>query len=301
MRVLAESELYKITLHENGSNILIITFGGMHSDKTDSGFGTGFCMKKGYDNLYVGQKRGSQYQALSVDVFYNYVVKLVSRYRKVYAYGSSLGGYCALYYGGSVNARIISAAPKNSSDPFFGKEKFSGLFNHKSLLEVKVSKHEPLLIYDPYRVEETSYISQVVKLAYKNVREVVVPFSGHKILNTMADCGVLSNFLVSYIESDIVDVPRMEINDLPIFYEQRGLMYYRERNFLLSEADLNKSIEMKPTPEALGFLLRIYIRQKRYADGFDLMSRICNVDGKALVPRALFDRFISMYLSDSYK
>lgn len=95
----AEHEDFQITLHTASSSKLIITFGGMPTGKSASGFGTGFCIKYGYDNLYVSQKKGTQYQGLSAHEFSALVAPIVEKYTEHYCYGASLGGYCALYYG----------------------------------------------------------------------------------------------------------------------------------------------------------------------------------------------------------
>lgn len=267
---------------------------------SSTGFGTGFCRKFGYDNIYVSQKKGSQYQGLSIEQFYKSVSGILPRYKKVYTYGASLGGYCALYYGGVINSSIIAAAPKNSADPFFSKKNYWGNFLHKSLNLIPKTSSSVLVIYDPYREEESRYIDEVVKGIYPSLNEFRLNFSGHKVLNTMRDLGILTEFIKNYISKDKIIVPEYDIRKLPIYYEQKGLYYYKTKNFNKSEFLLKKSISMKPSAEAISFLLRIYIKQNRYDDCFDLLKMKNKLNGKPFISKALYSAFSEEYVKNVY-
>lgn len=134
--ILAEHDDYQITLHRSAEAVgkpLILTFGGQPSGKTASGFGTDFLLKHGYDTIYIAQRAGTQYQGLSLDRFTD-VIADHCQGREVISYGSSLGGYAALYYGGVVNARIIAAAPMFPRWPPLHRKAFADLeITHQEL------------------------------------------------------------------------------------------------------------------------------------------------------------------------
>jgi hypothetical protein len=72
-RPLVDHPDYKITLHQKGENPtdkLLITFGGQPSGIAERGFGTDFCLSRGWDTIYVAQRQGSQYQGLPIKTFY---------------------------------------------------------------------------------------------------------------------------------------------------------------------------------------------------------------------------------------
>lgn len=138
-QTIANEPSYWVTLHQGQqpSELLLITFGGTDTKLTGQGFGTDFALKNGYDTIYVAQKPGSQYQHLSAQAFCEAVDPLIHNYRRVVTYGASLGGYAALYYGSSINTKVIAASPKNSAHPFLrGKRtRFEDLeFVHENLL-----------------------------------------------------------------------------------------------------------------------------------------------------------------------
>lgn len=111
--VLADAEGYRLTYHPGAkrAGTLLITFDTMLSGLSKEGFGTKFAKKRGYDHIFVAQAPDSWYQRLSLEEFEAVVAPLLGRYDKVFTYGSSLGGYAALYYAGVINARAVAAAP----------------------------------------------------------------------------------------------------------------------------------------------------------------------------------------------
>src|SRR5699024_9857742 len=103
----------------------------------------------GWDHIFVAQAEMTQYQQLSIEEFHESISSIAAAY-DVFAYGSSLGAYAALYFGGSVNARIIAAAPKNSAHPLVLQKRFAELgFHHRELTEVQRADHAPLILFDP--------------------------------------------------------------------------------------------------------------------------------------------------------
>lgn len=148
MKTLAAHADYLITLH-HGANAdagpLDITFGGQPSKLTASGFGTGWCLGKGWDTIYVAQRAETQYQDLPLEAFVGAVAEVIEG-RDVVCYGSSLGAYAALYYGGSIDARIIAAAPMLPAWPPLKRPKDAIPLKHLPLNDVPRSRHEPVLI-----------------------------------------------------------------------------------------------------------------------------------------------------------
>lgn len=93
-QVIVEADDYKITYYNNESNVTFVTFNGARSTKNDLPFGFNFLLENGWNLINVAQDNNTQYQSLSLDDFYENVHPLVLG-KKVFSYGSSLGGYCA--------------------------------------------------------------------------------------------------------------------------------------------------------------------------------------------------------------
>lgn len=105
--VLRDHPGYRISFHPSGGSarILLISFGAVNSMISTRGWGVDFAAKHGYDNIYVSQRTLSQYQDLPLQDFQETVAPYAARYDRVVTYGASLGGYCAIYYGGSIESK----------------------------------------------------------------------------------------------------------------------------------------------------------------------------------------------------
>lgn len=93
LQTLARTDDYLITLHRPdrpSADVIVITFGGMPSGLAASGFGTTFCLSKGWTTIYVAQRALSQYQGLDLAAFQAAVAPVVDK-RDMVCYGSSLG------------------------------------------------------------------------------------------------------------------------------------------------------------------------------------------------------------------
>lgn len=223
-QTVVESENYLITYHqnENPSSKLVISFGGLPSGKTATGFGSSFILKQGWDHVFVAQAPMSQYQGLSLEDFERALSPIISG-RKVFAYGSSLGAYAALYYGGIVNARIIAAAPKNSAHPLVLQKRFAHLdFNHRELADVPHSAAAPIVLYDPHRRDETRFINKLVVPAYPDGHYIKLDYAGHTVLDTMKQAGVLKSFITSVIDDGYVPAIALLEDGIPVFSAERG-------------------------------------------------------------------------------
>lgn len=250
--VLAEGEGYLITYHPAAveSKKILITFGGLPSSKTRTGFGSDYAIKKGYHHIFVAQAAGSQYQGLSLEKFRDAVLPLCAE-KDVYTYGSSLGGYCALYYAGIINAQAIAAAPKNSAHPMLKHNlKHPIEFKHLELIDAPKSKKNPIIIYDPHQREDARYIERLVLPAYKDANLVTVPFSGHLVLQVLSEHKILKPFIEGVMErNEVIDI-NYDFDGCSVWNYERGRVLARDGNPELAMPFLEKSLKIRYTKEA---------------------------------------------------
>lgn len=189
----------KIEFFNQGSDITFITFNGAGTTKNTIPFGQSYILKNRWNLIAVYQDNNSQYQSLDIDTFYSCVNPLITN-SKVFVYGSSLGGYCALYFGGCINATIIAASPKNSAHPSIRKSVFSELnFEHKDFSEIPTSNRSVYIVYDSkISVDKKFIYNQVVK-AYPKSEILALPKSTHAVLKTMLSNKVLQLYISSII------------------------------------------------------------------------------------------------------
>lgn len=233
VKTIADEEGYMITFHpsKKETNKLLITFGGLPSAKTSKGFGSDFAINNDYHHIFVAQAANSQYQKLSLEDFREVVWPMCIG-MDVYTYGSSLGGYCAIYYSGVINAQAISAAPKNSAHPTLKynlKEPVE--FLHKNMLDIPKSDKMPIIIYDPHQREENNFISNLILPAYPKSSLIKVPYSGHLVLQVMKNHGVLKDFINNVVEHNrVIDINYDTKNCYIWNYEYARVLARSEKN-----------------------------------------------------------------------
>lgn len=257
--VLAEGEGYLITYHaaKTPSDKLLISFGGLPSSKTWVGFGSDFAIKSGYHHIFAAQAPGSQYQELSLETFCNAVMP-VCEGKDVYTYGSSLGGYCAIYYAGVINAQAIAAAPKNSAHPSLKHNLKKPIeFKHRELVDAPKSKKEPIIIFDPYQREESRFIDKLILPAYPDAKLVKVEFSGHLVLQVMSNHKVLKDFMHGVIDEGSVPAIVYDAEACYIWNYEKARVLYREGDFSGAAKYLENSILLKDVDSSRRFLSKI--------------------------------------------
>lgn len=205
-RTLCRHDDYLITLHQPdrpGADTVVVTFGGMPSGLAGSGFGTSFCLSQGWTTIHVAQRAMSQYQGLDQAAFRAAVAPAVEG-RDVVCYGSSLGGYAALYYGGAVDAQIIAAAPKLPAWPPIASPGLAVPLTHQPLHEASRSAKAPVVIYDPLVVHDRMTVERMVRPAYPCLRLVELPYFGHTVLAAIVAAGKLKGFMTALIRDDVL-------------------------------------------------------------------------------------------------
>ncbi|MCM3611886.1 tetratricopeptide repeat protein [Planococcus sp. MERTA32b] len=205
-----------ITLFDNGdcridyhkkltpAGALCITFDTINNTWNDEPFAYRFLKKQDVDIVTVTKrKRPDRYQDLSLEEFYEAVHKLAGTYERVITYGSSIGGYSALYYGSSINAQAIAMAPRNSGHPVFGKNQVEGEFQH--LLHPPVNNRiTPYIIYDPNNILDNKYVEESLSKTYPNARFIKCYHAGHNCVSHFLDIGILKDFIVNIIKDESV-------------------------------------------------------------------------------------------------
>lgn len=263
MEIIARSDDFQITFHAAGSaktDTLVVTFGGLPAGLASDGFGTDFCLVHGYDTIYTSQRINTQYQGLSLEEFEAAVAPKAAEYKTVVCYGPSLGGYAALYFGGSINARIIVAAPVLPAWPHLRNRKCADLkINHIPLHEVPKSEHVPVVVYDPMVASDKNNIETMVEAAYPTITKVEVPFAGHPVLLSLSKSRVLRPFILHFFETgEVMDFERPG---------EGSAIWHRERarNFLKNEPEkarpeFEKSLAIEGSKLTFNLLIQCLIR-----------------------------------------
>ncbi|WP_201511647.1 polysaccharide deacetylase family protein [Psychrobacter alimentarius] len=259
IETIADEEGYLITFYPSkiNTNKLLITFGGLPSTKAPKGFGSDFALNNNYHHIFVAQSANSQYQKLSLEEFRKAVLPLCIN-MDVYTYGSSLGGYCAIYYSGAINAQAIAAAPKNSAHPTLKHNlKEPVEFLHTNMIDIPKSEKPPIIIYDPYQREENNFINNIILPAYPNSSLVKVPYSGHLVLQVMKDHGILKDFINNVVENNNIIEINYDTDNCYIWNFEYARVLVREHKNEEAIAYLEKSLAISNSKMAERLLEKV--------------------------------------------
>lgn len=209
--ILASSKNYKITKYVNNerkTNKCVISFGEIDSTLDDEGFGKKFVMSLGLDFIYVAQKRYTQYQYLTAEKFESIVKESIEN-MEVYTYGSSLGGYCAIYYGGIINANILAFSPRIPAHPvidkLMGKRFKNKGFYHKEIFDAKKTKNRVCIFYDENNFIDNYYIKNFVQRTYPNGDFFHVKNAGHYTARALLISQELKNVATNFFFDKEID------------------------------------------------------------------------------------------------
>lgn len=201
--VLKDVENYKITLYDINSEVSFIVFMETNTTKNTRPFGLDYLLSRGY-NVIACNQNNDQYQGLSYEDF-GEVVSPIVQGKKVFLYGSSLGGYCAVYYAGAVNGTVIAGAPRNSAHPsmldFVDYGFYSANdFKHKNIINNHISEGNVYIFLDPHQSRDVFFIEKFIKPAYGDqVQLIEFPYGGHEVLHHVNKTKQLSNIIDSII------------------------------------------------------------------------------------------------------
>lgn len=266
--VIADEPLkYRIThfRRKAGSRKVFVTFGIVGSNLDDPPFGSPFLTDQGYDHVHVAQAPMSQYQELSLEDFARLVGPLVAG-KEAFTYGSSLGGYCAIYYGGVINARIISASPRNSAHPLLRKNHFPELvYKHAEIAQVPRSSKAPFIFVDRHIGADAKFYDHCIRPVYPDAHEIVLPHAGHGAFNLLMEAKLLKQLVID-IANDEFSPERLDLDfsGLSIYHQCKASYLLRQKELDAAIENARLSIERLPSFRAYKVLIRaLKLKKKR--------------------------------------
>lgn len=241
-----EKNGYKIDFYDVGASKTFIVFNGAGTLKTETPFALNYLNKNGF-NVVACLQNDNQYQELSFEDFEKYVYPIV-RDHEVFLYGSSLGGYCALYYAGAVNGTVIASAPRNSAHPILvesseNQSKFEGKnFKHTEFNDNKKTDRDIFIFYDPYVKEDSYFIEFLIKGSFEKLHLIRFDFAGHEVLYHLNHTKQLNRIIKSITDGKI---PVIEKIDSSYTYMGQARQAYFINDYKKAVALSEKALEDK--------------------------------------------------------
>ncbi|WP_201540738.1 alpha/beta hydrolase family protein [Psychrobacter sp. 1044] len=245
--------------YNNNSLITFVVFNGDGTKISTLPFGLGFLIKLGFNVIGVRQDNNC-YQLLSYEKFRE-IVQPIVRGKKTFLYGSSLGGYCALYYAGAINGVVIAAAPRNpihssieNMTTAVGKHDYL----HEDMKSNPITSKFALVVFDPENNVDKVFFDQVVAPSYPNLKLLEAPNAGHEVLLHLNHTRQLKNIIINIVEGFYGNV-RLD-NSLKSPYTDKNLAFkhfksgnYRETIYYASSA-LKESSKVKLDKELVSII-----------------------------------------------
>jgi hypothetical protein len=178
---LFRSEDLIVRHHRLGSAQLFVCFSSYTETPTvdRAGFGENYFINKNIDAIHVITRNNLWYQYPEWQQALSVIQTVASGYNRVVAYGSSMGGYAALRFGGTCGAHAgIAISPQFSIDPAIAP--FEHRWRERTLIDFRGeevdSLQERYIIYDPRDDDRKHYD---LFAATGSVIGIKVPYAGH--------------------------------------------------------------------------------------------------------------------------
>lgn len=195
-------------------------------------------------------------------------------------YGSSLGGYAALYYGGSIDARCIAAAPMLPAWRPLDLPAYRDLeMQHLEMADVPISKHDPVVIFDPCVDIDLFLIENMVRPAYPNLREIRVPYAGHTVLITLSQAGLLRPIIEGLIKEDKIINFDPPAEGTAIWHGEKGSHLLRS-DPMAAKKELMASLKIKPSKRIFNQLIQCLIKLEHLEEAQEMLDQARLSDDK---------------------
>lgn len=183
------------------ARVLAITFDPLLYLADKPHFGENFLRRLGVDIVAVRKKDENFYQPLSREAFVAAVQPVLGRYRRIVAYGSSLGAYAALYYCRDIDCEVLASSPRVSVHPRFGAKVWQRRveFRHQPFDATVQPRCRAIVIFDPKEPLDRRYIDGEVLPQFAQALVMRVPYSGHPSNHFLAEIGFIAPFVRAVI------------------------------------------------------------------------------------------------------
>lgn len=234
--VLSSSQRHRIVYHqtsEKPSNRLIVTFAPKSDNFSDEGFGTRFALSRGHDTIYVAPTREAWHQAIDHDMMRKTILP-VANGREIIAYGSSAGAYAALYFAGTLNARVLALAPRNDIHPIVAVDPAltdRDFVHTENLNDGPLSPYNPMIVFDPDQLKDAIMVSKWVLPAYSNAELRHVIRVGHNVSGFLQQQGRLGPLVEQFFSGEIP-------GDIDLWEENSGNWHFIRAFRLEQQGDL---------------------------------------------------------------
>jgi tetratricopeptide (TPR) repeat protein len=197
-----------------GSTSCVVTFDSYSDDRglDRQGFGEEFFHHRQIDAIHFIGRENDWYQYAEMPAAAAAVAELVRSYERVVAYGSSMGGYAAIRFGGIAGASVaLAISPQFSIDPRTARferrwKSDSDRIDFSLERTLKAPFVETAyIVYDPFDADRRH-----AELFRRRTRviDVRLPNVGHPATGAIAEAGLLADLVIDVVDNSL-DIDQM--------------------------------------------------------------------------------------------
>ncbi len=262
--IVAESDgKYRFTYYKQRqeASVIFFTFGTILNDLTSRAFGYPFLTLEGYDHVHVAQGSNQQYQELSLEAFAAIAAPLCAG-KKAFTYGSSLGGYAAIYFASAIRACAIASSPTLPAHAM--AKRFP---NHKiPIKHIPIERFEiaerVYAFFDPHDEDDEAFMRERIAQACKDLVSVPLPFSGHQALKILKEAGLLKQ-TIRQIVADMptaITIGEDQFDNTVIYLAKKASYLHRKGQYGEAIEVGKKCIALTPSLHAYNALISSALR-----------------------------------------
>ncbi len=204
----------------SGNDILFITFehasgASTHQNIKREPWGFKFLVqKRGYSLLGVKPKQNDWYRNKDLHQFFqsHEFKQFISRFKKVFLYGGSMGGYAALAFAEAVpGCTVIALNPQSTLDKKLipwekrfksGQEQDWQNSFHDGAIGASFAE-KAYVVYDPFHNEDKKHID---RLNSQNIIHLKVFLVGHQIPTWLLQMGILGTLIDKIVSNSLTEL-----------------------------------------------------------------------------------------------
>ncbi|GEK35462.1 hypothetical protein [Kurthia sibirica] len=195
-------ELYK---YINPSTTVVATFDTIDKTIDRIPFAYNLIKKKKMDIIALRRHSIHNFhQDLSRETYVEATQLLLKAYSTKFAYGTSLGGYSALYFGTTIpEAIVLAMAPRNSAIADYGSENVDQIVPHQHITpHPKNTNARVSILFDPKNTIDNRYVNNEVLASYPHAQVIHLPYAGHRLPKYLAQTKQLKPLVDRFLAAE---------------------------------------------------------------------------------------------------
>ncbi|WP_370207333.1 hypothetical protein [Pararhodobacter marinus] len=172
---------------------------------------------RGHSAVFVSAKTNHWWQIPDLQEMCACIRSMTEGYAERISYGSSMGGYGALLLSSDIaSTRVLAVAPQSIiSDPDVPLEPaWAEAIAQRPILRDNVAESMrvvPEILYDPHMARDLRHVDELKSRV--TVEELRFPYGGHKLLNTLKECGILRDVVSRLFQGKATEEELLSIYD----------------------------------------------------------------------------------------